>query len=604
MLAWLPLVAVSLASLSCIWWPMFPTGTDMPTHLMTAAFLVHPEHLAPWLQWHFAATSQLSVWLTVPFAAVMSLPMAGLCGLTLFAGMQAGAGAWLARTYGVDGRWGALVALSHFFGFGFAMGFTNFLVGNACGLGLLAVVRMWSLRRDWRTWAGVMMIAVVCAHAHIIAFGMFALQGALMLAVDVLGGRRPPGAPPVAERGARGPAEAGLLRLFRVWVAYVGAALPALGLTGVVLQGIRAPLASHFDESMVGGVRLPLTDLAWGVVDMGVGGWTVAAWALLPLWLLVVWSARGSAGAAERFGRLVLVVTTALLWLGLYVAVPFHLGGWAFASPRVLPLVWTVPLLVVGLPGVGVRWVYAVVAAAVLVWTGWVQVPAATALTEAYAELQVDEPPGRTVVVREPVPRWARSQWVEPMHHAASYAVARGGAMQHMIRWNRWMHSVTLRPDVLTGTPWMAMPPEFIGRSLEGGAPEAAWVRLADRTAMQSLAFDSVVVVRRPVGMGEAPLPGGLVAGLADRGFMQLSPAVLRPVGHVVRVQETVDAQGPLLLELAWPTTLGPLGRRPTTAAELSAGVEAGPLPAGPALMVVRSADGTVLAERWVIVGP
>ncbi len=575
---WMALCAVALASLFCIWWPGFPTGTDMPTHLMTAELLAHPDRLSPWLSAHYPPTSQLSVWVTVPLVLVLPVPIAGLVSLTLFASIAACCAAWLARELNAPPAWGAVVALSQFFGFGFAMGFTNFLLGNALGMALIAAA-IHAVRHTGRQPLLVVCgLAMLCAHAHIIAFGMFAAQWLLIAVVATLAGLREP----------EGPWRWPLRRAMLVSACFIPAGLMTL----VILAGIRQPLAADFDQEMVQGLRLTLRQLALGLVDFGPGGWSVAAWALLPAWLIAVVAGLRQATVPGRW----IVALTVVCWVGVYLAVPFHLGGWAFASPRALPLLWAMPLLLLPTPkSAPVILTYAAAAVIVLGATGVAQRPAADTLRVIVADLVADEPPGRAVVVREPLPTGARSEWIEPYHHAASYAVARGGMMQHMMRWNPWMHSVTPIDD---GTDWLAVPPEFIHRSLRcapGPACDEQWLRLADRTALQALAFDAVIT---------PSVEHRLAARLAERGFAPVAPDVHRPVAHTVQFSAANPDPDAATVTISWPESLGPLGRLSVNPESLRAGVQLGPLPAGPALLTVEAADGRPLVRLPFVVAP
>jgi MFS family permease len=573
------LLAVAVASLFCIWWPGYPTGTDMPTHLMTADLLAHPGRLDPWLQPHYPPTSQLSVWLSVPLVLALPLPLAGLLSLTLFAAIAAACAAWLARAVGSDPRWGAIIALSQFFGFGYAMGFTNFLLGNALGMALLAAAIVAAQSPSRRNLLIVCGAAMICAHAHIIAFGMFAAQWILLVAVCV-----------VWRRGASlGPWRWSPVNAIKTSVAFVPAGLVTL----LVLAGIREPLAADFDQEMVQGVRLTVDQLALGLVDFGPGGWSLASWALVPAWFGALMA--GVVVAQDR-RRQVLVAGTIIVWLVLYWTVPFHLGGWAFASPRVLPLLWSLPLLLLPTP----RSTYVVAASAIagviaLVGTGIAQRPAAQTLRQVVAQMSADAQPGRTVVVREPLPSGARSEWIEPFHHAPSYSVAAGGMMQHMMRWNPWMHSVTVVHD---GTDWLAIPPEFIHRSLQcaaGPTCDEAYDRLADRTAMQALAFDSVLT---------PSLDHRLSDRLAARGFVRIATDFLRPAGHLVDVSFVDPPADAAALSLSWPRTLGPLGGVAVSTELLQRGIRLGPIPAGPVTITLVDAAGTVLLEESIDVDP
>ncbi len=57
-------------------------------------------------------------------------------------------------------------------------------------------------------------------------------------------------------------------------------------------------------------------------------------------------------------------------------------------------------------------------------------------------------------------------------------------------------------------------------------------------------------------------------------------------------------------MTISWPESLGPLGRLSVNSESLRAGVQLGPVPAGPALLTVEAADGRPLMQLPFVVAP
>ena len=172
---------LAIIALATIWLPAWVPGTDMPTHLMMVELLAHPDRATDLVVRHYPATSQLSVWLTVPFALVFPLAVAGKAALTLFYAAYVAANARLGTRFGAwfpdTLTWSSAI----FFGFCYAMGFTNFLVAAASGAMFLAAVCDHVQGRGRRTGLFILFWSLLCMHAHIIVFGMFGLQALVLV---------------------------------------------------------------------------------------------------------------------------------------------------------------------------------------------------------------------------------------------------------------------------------------------------------------------------------------------------------------------------------------------------------------------------------------
>ena len=565
------LVVISLAT---IWLPAWVPGTDMPTHLMMADLLAHPDRATDLVVRHYPATSQLSVWLTMPFALILPLSVAGKAALTLFYATYVAANARLGARFGAWFPDTLVWSSAMFFGFCYAMGFTNFLVAAAAGSMFLATVHDHLKGRSTGSGLHILFWSLLCMHAHIIVFGMFGLQALVLVGLLP----RPDGSGATARTYAAH---------FRAMVSLAVYSLPALLATVVILLGIRQPLATGFDDQMLRGVRLPLSQQLVGLMEFGFGGWTNAAWLSLAAWVLVTAAGCWLARPAIRN----LTAATLLLWAAVYFLVPFHLAGWAFAQPRALLLLFPLPLLFV------IRHVHASVA---LASAGMValamllaippQVHAGRLIATQIAEFPA-QPPGVMMLVRTPMARVAASSWVEPFHHVASYRAGQGGIMPHMMRFNPWMHSVTVHPDLQVD--WSLAPAEFIGRSLDCvqfADCERNALLLADRVSIQHEGFDSLVVVPPHPTVSERLIVRG--QSMETPGHFRLQEAQ----GVVRLFREPGQVSVPLTIRLSWPDTLGLLGEVTWTAESLS--MDVGPVPSGPVqFSVVSRVDSGILFD-------
>jgi hypothetical protein len=565
---------LAIIALATIWLPAWVPGTDMPTHLMMAELLAHPDRATDLVVRHYPATSQLSVWLTVPFALFFPLAVAGKAALTLFYATYVAANARLGARFGAWFPDTLTWSSAMFFGFCYAMGFTNFLVAAASGAMFLAAVYDHVHGRGRRTGLFILFWSLLCMHAHIIVFGMFGLQ-ALVLVLLL---------PHPSTSGVVATTPTGHFRAVAQLALY---SMPALAATLVILLGIRQPLAAGFDDQMLHGVRLPISQQLVGLMEFGFGGWTNAGWVSFAAWVVVMAACLWLAKPAMRR----LAVATLLVWTAVYFIVPFHLAGWAFAQPRALLLLFPLPMLFV---------VHHVRASVAVASAGAVALAMALAIPPQldagrHIAAQVAEfpaqAPGVMMVVRTPMASVAASSWVEPFHHVASYRAGQGGIMPHMMRFNPWMHSVTVNPDMKVD--WSLAPAEFVGRSLDceqfSDCRRNALL-LADRVSLQHEGFDSLLVIPEHPVLGER---------LMERGQLQENPGHFRlqPGRGVVRlVRESGQVSEPLTIRLSWPDTLGLLGEITWPAESLS--IDVGPIPAGPVqFSVVSTVDARPLFD-------
>jgi hypothetical protein len=570
---WVLAACLLFLALATIWLPAWVPGTDMPTHLMMADLLAHPDRATGLIVRHYPATSQLSVWLTVPFAMVLPLPIAAKAALTLFLAAYVAANARLGSRFGAWLPDTVTWSTAMFFGFCYAMGFTNFLVAAAAGAMFLAAVFDHVNGRE-RTAMPILFWSLLCMHGHIIVFGMFGLQALLLVML----------LPRSATFSANSGFSPGVFRAAFDLALYSG---PALLATVVILLGIRQPLATGFDDEMLQGLRLPLARQLTGLMEFGFGGWTNAGWLSFSTWVLVL--ARCLVAASPSMRRLTLV--TLSVWTLIYFAVPFHVAGWAFAQPRALLLLFPLPVLFV------LRHVPAPVATAgaalVAVAIGLgipPQITAGRLIAEMTAEFPVGEP-GIMMVIRPPMPPVAASSWVEPFHHVASYRAAQGGIMPHMMRFNPWMHSVTVHPDVQID--WSLAPAEFIGRSLDCAQFQDCHrnaLSLADRVSIQHSGFDSLVVLPPHAELSERLVLRGQFVESAGHYLLRAGQ------GSIRMTRDPGQIPVPLTIRLSWPDSLGTLGEISWPADSTS--VDLGPVPPGPVRVTVTSTfDGQTLFD-------
>lgn len=540
---------VAVLALAVLWLPPVQPATDLPTHVMVATWVLHPEVAHPSLALHPAWTSQLSLWLFAPFVLHLPVGLAGKLGLSLLSLLHVLQSIRLGRRFGVAPVDAALWSLPVLFGFAFAMGFVNFALAWAVGLGLMvAVVDLWErpatrLRALALPALRVAAWSLLTAHAHVILWGMFVVQSVVL---GPLAGASPTAGPGRLARGA-------LLAVLH---------LPAAALGWRAMTLLQGPLRQDLPEEALEGVRLPLLEQLANVVACGPGGWSHLAWAVAAVWFAGLVQAMRAGTRAPGDPRRWAVLITVAGWLLCYALVPFHMGGWSFAQPRPLMLLWGLPpLLVPWLPArPGLRAALCGVLALWLAATLAAVLPAGRAVRQALARVDAGDATGRLLVLRAPAPVWAASRWVEPLHHVPSYAAMRGGVMQHMTRFNPGMHWASVQPD---GTDWQAMPPEFIGRALDctlqADCREQA-ARLVDRTAVQAHGFDRVLV--------SSVEPGAdLCLQLQRRGLRPVAPhtpCALEPRTFPLRVrwQGAAPPRG-ASLALGWPATWGILASVP-----------------------------------------
>jgi hypothetical protein len=543
----LALLLTAGCALLAIWIPPWPVGTDTPTHIAHAALLAHPDRAAELLSRSFALTSQLFVVLAAPLTRLFELSVAARVALSalLLVSMLC---AWsLGRSGGVQRPPGPFfAAVAGTSGFMAVMGFDNFSLGAALGCLLLPAARVWLRSRRNAHLLGLVLLAVLVAYAHIIAFGMSALW--TVAAVALLDHRRSGIRTGIAEatRVAAAMIPAGVFAVASVYMTYTAQA--ERGVTeGLGVQRL-APLVQL--EQLA---SLPFAaSTPFGVALTAVGV-ALLAQSNARLWLLVA------------------------MFVPLYLLVPWHMPGWAFAQPRVvIPLVM-LPLFVVGwgrFPRAALV-VVCVVASAIPLIGLRATLPVSRSVADAVAAMG-EAPPGRTMTVRLTNGATPRLRWAEPLLHVDDWVLAFGGATPSAVDLQPFIHS--LLPQQ---AQWPPAPPMYFYRSLDCSINpncSSAPALMVDRVALQGLAFETVLVV---------PPDAAFTAALQRRGYTQLSAARLRPNPASLRIEIPPDSEralgGGLLVSISYPQTLGTIAAPmfPTETLSNVSRTPIGPLPAG-----------------------
>lgn len=490
---WPVAVALCLLALAVIWVPAFVAGQDTPVHAFFARVLRERGLFAGMLEGRFAPTSQLSVYLSVPFAS-LEPALVGKLTRTVAGGLLLAAMLLCGREVGERRPIGFLLAPALTCAFPQAMGFDNFALGMALGvLTIAATLRALSGRKIWYL-LGLMGAGMLLAVAHAVAFGLTAVVAgmlALLLATDRMS-----------------------TRFARVGLTLIGF-LPG-GLYAILaMLVVTATQETNGVSEGLGMQRLPLWEQVTNLWDVSFGGFS--AFGLLPV--LVAFTAfllhlRGRSESARRTRVFVAVTTVALV--GLYFAVPFHIPGWAYAQPRVLAALFTLLLPFAAWDG---RWrvflpAYGTLVALFLCGG----LAGATAMGEevrAEASRMGRTGPGLVMPAVVSGGRASENRYVSPLQNAAYYALWDGGALPEMWVSNPAIHAVY----GVAGVETPPAPPAYFARSLacDGAAAcEAARRRFVDRVATQGVHFARTLLV----GADD-----GLLAQLAMRGYVPVSPA-------------------------------------------------------------------------------
>jgi hypothetical protein len=525
---WPVALLLCLLALAVIWVPAFVPGQDTPVHTLFARVLRERGLFAGLLEGRFAPTSQLSVYLSVPFAS-LEPALVGKLTRTLAGGLLLGAMLLCGRETGERRPIGFLLAPALTCAFPQAMGFDNFALGMALGvLAIAATLRALAGRKIWYL-LGLMVAGMLLAVAHAVAFGLTAVVAgmlALLLATDRM-----------STRLARvGLTVLGFLPggLYAIWATLV---VTATQTTNGVAEGL-------------GVQRLALREQVTNLWDVSFGGFS--AFGLLPV--AVAFTAfllhlRGRSEGGRRT-RLFVGVTTVVL-LGLYFAVPFHIPGWAYAQPRVLAALFT---LLLPFAAWGGTWriflpAYSGLIAAFL----GASLVGATAMGE---EVRVETTqlgrtgPGLVMPAVVSAGRASKNPYVSPLQNAAYYALWDGGALPEMWVSNPAIHAVYGVAEVQTPPA----PPAYFARSLACDGPkacEAARRRFVDRVATQGVRFERTLLV----GADEA-----MLAQFAARGFKPVSPGQFRSQPGSARIRFLIPAEAaarPVSIRLGYTGSIG-----------------------------------------------
>lgn len=546
------LLGVALA-LAWTWLPQWPVGHDTPTHALGAAALANPAAFGAWLVPGFAPTSQGFVYLAAAFGwagptTAVRFARTAVLGLMVLAGLIHD------RRAGV--RLGPATLFAPLLSTTFAafMGFDNFVLGLGLGSLAIALVR----RACDHGGAGRAAVAALALGATAMGHAIIAALVGLWLLLEALA---LPGRP------------------LRRALHTVAIGLPGAAYTAWALWVSLAAQSAAGTVDGLGTQRLDVLDqlVAFGSMSLGPD----RAWGWLG-WLALALAAVGA-------GR-----PTGVAWTGaaafgtLYLAFPYHGLGWAFAQPRVAilaALVVSVSLrpMPAGRRTVALGGMIAGLVSATLALNLIAAVDQGRLTGQAVAELG-QGPAGRTMVVNWAVPALGDHGAIEPTLWAGLWPLTAGGATPSMAAFNPGIHAVLLNPPP---AQWPPVPPQYISRSLRCDVNPACAqepARLADRIAVQGLAYDTVLVVGAPPGVGQR---------LLERGMRQLAPGrfVAQPTLLRLRQQEP-ERPTALTVRVLLPDTLGPIGGGCVPAGDTPLPAELTGLVAGPAVVEVIAHRG------------
>lgn len=556
----LALGVLGLASLAAIWWPAYPPGVDMPTHLLFAAVVSAPEEYVLLMDPNYTPTAQLFVWLTAAFTWA-GPAIAGKIGLTIVALFLWAGFSLVGQATGATRSAAALFGVVAAHTFATAMGFANFNFATALAIiGIGAAIRVWE-RDTPKAYAAFAFWMLLVSHAHVMVAGMFGFH-IFLLAIFW---------PETTRRRVIGTGLALVpAALFSGWVAWTA----RQGYAALNVSGGLGTQRNSFGQQLL--------DIGWE----SYGGFS--RWG----WLIVVATIAGVALRLmddKRMRRPVLAVTA--VWLVLYFVVPHHGMGWAYAQPRVL-----IPLVIAA--GAFAGWgpkpnaTLAFYVALMLPYLGsyaWNSQVAGAQIEEQLAQYD-DVATGRTLEAIISPGATLGHPGVQPLLHVAQYQYIEGGVSPLLPPYSPMIHSV--RP-----LPWTVDEPEhlpmFIHRAFDCSfTPECATARqdVGRRLGIQGVRFDSVLLVGADSSWGEE---------LVSYGYEEQAPGIYtpRPSGVEVTFSEPPHPERQFVIRAGWPEgygwTLG-AGRPPGPGQE---GIETtllGPLPAGPIVVetALRGADG------------
>lgn len=546
---------------------------DAPAHWFDVWVHTHRDTFAGLLTTQFPLQSAgfvLPAWLlatvTDPFVATRAVLLGTLVLLSL-------SFVRIARHLG--GSPGAALAGAAFSASGWfwVMGFFNFIAALATGAAGVAL--MLGSGRVVRALGSLLLAASVFAHLP---------GGAVMvgLAAVLLPGRR------------------GV-------VAAISPVLPAALLVG--LQALRIfaqPGVADGSTAPLFAFKPPLEAWALAFRASGESYSGVSAWAAAVAWIVALVAtglrvrALGSARAAAVDPAVRLGVVAALV-VALFPLVPWNLGFWAHAGPRVLVLGPIAAWLLLPATGRG-RWLSSA-ALLVAVLGLWRSVPRAIAEGERLATAAsrfAPIPVGRTFnVVYGPEAIAGNPPLALPMLHCHYWGVVGGGVFPDMFAYNPMVHSVLFarpRAEMFGSSSGVELvsqrcveTPGCINAAAEG-----------DRIAARSLSFDTVL---------QCGAPDAVLDRLELRGLQRVSTGTwrVRPVRLGASIATGGATAGSLVLELFWPQSLG---RVAGIAIPLNAQtgplvrVDLGPFASGPLVMrawVEQDGNGVAdPADVWI----
>ncbi len=539
---------LAVMALAAIWWPEFPAGTDLPTHLFFAQVLWNPDLYAGLMDTHFAPTSQLWVRMVAPLSG-FGPAVAGKLGLTALAALTVGGFVAIGRAIGDRRPLGLVFGLAATQSFYSAMGFANFaLAGALACFSVAQAIRAWKKPTHAR-YVALALCMLLVAHAHVIVAGMMGLFIALLATQwDGRWSHR---------------------RVVKTGLALTPAALFSIAVAWTARAGYQAA------EVAIGlsAQRRPVLQVLNNIGEETFGGFAPFGWVVLVAVAVGLAVRLVVSPSLRRPLGLVFVVFGAL-----YALVPYHGEGWAYAQCRVL-----LPLVIVpaAFASAGRRsnLVFALAAACTFAHlaatTLEIRAQGAIVADQVAAFDHVPVGPAMDVVLD---PGSTHHPDVQPLLHAGLYALFSGGSSPMLPAYSPMIHSVY---NVDTEPP--PHPPQFLYRSLncdENPACANARAAFAQRIAVQGLAYQTTIIVGADAEWQTL---------LAEHGVLPtIAPALFVPVPSTLTVALTAPPEAAtrrLIIRAGFPDGIGWLAgsaRAPAPVGPTPQPLALGNVPAGP----------------------
>lgn len=519
-IAWLLAVVV-------IWLPALPPSADIPGHILGVMVHAQPERFQGLLQPNYPLTAWGFVAPTLVFTSLVDPITAARLVLTLFAALS-GVAAWLLAGRAGSNRSLAVTAAPLLvLGWGWAMGFWNYL--GALSLGLLAVGLWLRQPAGWGVRAVASALLLIAAIGH--------LPGALVCAAWGL----------FMQLAQRTP---------RAWLSEWSVMLgPGLVFLAVVASPSGETANLHGFEH-AGWHWSPVGQRVEEFFTLAVDGYSpLAAWVCLAALLMLgiqVWKDIERSDVAVRFARVALIGSG--LGFVSFMVLPLNVPDWAYLSPRILPPVVLTGLLFQSVTSIGRRVAGLVLSLAVCASLTITLGNAVREGDHAAALLGAlpSSPPGTVYSAIIGIDSGGYTpRYVVPSRGLMSYVQAVGGAGPGAFAHYPAKDIMVYAADVTTlfpsGNPWREWSTECL-RDTDCMNP----IRWADEIAIEALPWQTAFVA------GATP---DMQRRLMERGYVSETSTIWHGRAAELQVDlfDRADAvtSAPLLVQVMWPATVG-----------------------------------------------